>query len=277
MKTIITHISLDMDAITSTWLIKRFLPEWDTAEIEFVPAGSTFNNMSPDENPNIIHVDTGLGRFDHHQTQEYTSASRLVLEYLIKQGHIAEKKIEPLERMINFVNDIDHFSEVNFPDPTSDRYDFSLHQIIEGLKSTIQIEQKILNLVYILLDTILLIFKKKVRAERDIEKGFIFKNKWGKSIALETSNEEAMKLSMKMGYVLVIRKDAKSGHARIKTLPEKKYDLTPIFKKIKEIDKKGTWFLHISHNMLLNSSSKNPNFVPTPLTLDKLIDIAKGV
>ena len=39
MKIIVTHASPDWDAITSIWLLKRFLPGWNTAEIRFVPAG----------------------------------------------------------------------------------------------------------------------------------------------------------------------------------------------------------------------------------------------
>jgi nanoRNase/pAp phosphatase (c-di-AMP/oligoRNAs hydrolase) len=67
MKILVTHFSPDLDAISSCWLIKRYLPDWHTASIKFVPAGQTFENKPVDSVSNIIHVDTGLGRFDHHQ------------------------------------------------------------------------------------------------------------------------------------------------------------------------------------------------------------------
>lgn len=275
MKTIVTHLSPDVDSITSCWLIKRFLPGWKNAQIRFVPAGSSLNNQPPDENPEIIHVDTGLGRFDHHQTNNDTCAAKKVLEYLIKKNYIKGWQICPLQRLITFVNEIDHFGEVYFPEATSDRYEFLFSQIIEGLKPILKEEEKITEEGFILLEAIFNILKNKVKAEEEVQKGFIFQSIFGKSIALETRNEEATKLALKMGFHLVIRKDPKAGFVRIKTAPNKKLDLGPLYQKIIRKDGKGSWFLHVSHHMLLNFSSKNPHFVATPLTLPQLIEIVK--
>ena len=87
MKIIVTHNSPDWDAITSVWLLKRFLPGWEKAVVEFVPAGEKSEKRNPSaslrarglENrieeaiekvgdEEIVHVDTGLGPLDHHQT-----------------------------------------------------------------------------------------------------------------------------------------------------------------------------------------------------------------
>ena len=84
MKTIVTHIGPDLDAITSIWLAKTFLPAWEEASLAFVPAGSTLEGKPPDDNPEILHVDTGFGRFDHHQTNADTCASILVYEEIKK-------------------------------------------------------------------------------------------------------------------------------------------------------------------------------------------------
>lgn len=277
MKCIVTHLSPDLDSITSCWLIKRFLPSWKKAKIILVPAGSTLNNKPPDENPEIIHVDTGMGRFDHHQTEENTCATKKVFEHLIEKKYLKQSQIRPLERMVEFVNLIDHFQEVYFPQPRSDHYDFSLHQIIEGLKSVINDDDKIIETVFILLDGVFQIFINKIRAEEELKKAFIFNTKWGKALAVESKNEETIKLALKMGFKLAIRKNPEKGFVRIKSLPEKKIDLTPLYQKIKTLDKKGTWFLHSSKNMLLNSSSKNPHFIPTSLSLPKLIEVIKSL
>lgn len=45
------------------------------AELDFVPAGSTWHDPAPDANPQIIHVDTGGGRYDHHQRKSRTLCS----------------------------------------------------------------------------------------------------------------------------------------------------------------------------------------------------------
>lgn len=277
MKYIVSHLSPDLDSITSCWLIKRFLPGWKKAKIILVPAGSTLNNKPPDENPEIIHVDTGMGRFDHHQTNDNTCAAKKVFEHLIEKKYIKQSQMRPLERIVEFVNLIDHFQEVYFPQPRSDHYDFSLHQIIEGLKSVINDDDKIIETVFILLDGVFQIFINKIRAEEELKKAFIFNTKWGKALAVESKNEETIKLALKMGFKLAIRKNPEKGFVRIKSLPEKKIDLTPLYQKIKTLDKKGTWFLHSSKNMLLNSSSKNPHFIPTSLSLPKLIEVIKSL
>lgn len=44
MRIIVTHSSPDIDAIMAVWLIKRFLPGWEEAEIQFVPAGERLGN-----------------------------------------------------------------------------------------------------------------------------------------------------------------------------------------------------------------------------------------
>lgn len=272
MKIIVTHIHPDLDAITSVWLVARFFPSWEEASIEFVAAGTTYNNQLPDADANIIHLDTGLGKFDHHQTDAYTSATKLVYEYLISNDLVPGADRDALERLITHVNDIDHFAEVNFPEPTSDRYEFTLSQIIEGLNSTLTTSGQVLSCTLLMLDALLQLFKNKIKAEQEIKKGFVFQSSWGKSIAMETRNEEAMKLSLKMGYSLVIRKDPAKGNVRIKTLPKKELDLTPIYNRLKELDPKATWFLHSSKNILLNGSSKGPNMIPTTLPLKLVIE-----
>src|SRR3989344_296605 len=85
MKIIVTHIAPDVDAITSVWLIKRFLADWHEAQVQFVPAGKTLNNDMVDSQPDILHVDTGMGILDHHQTDEDTCAAKRCLEYIIRQ------------------------------------------------------------------------------------------------------------------------------------------------------------------------------------------------
>lgn len=277
MKIIVTHLSPDLDAITACWLIQRFLPDWKDARIKFIPAGSTLDNHPVDSDKNIIHVDTGLGKFDHHQTDDSISATKLVFEFLVKHNYIEMKNREALERIVNFVTDIDHFQEVNFPDAIDDRYDFCLHQIADNLKSSFKDGNELIEYIGLILDAEFSLFKKKINAEKEIKKGLIFRSKYGRCLAILTNNEEAVKLALKMGFVLVIRKDPVKGNARIKTLPDKKYDLTPVYNAVSRVDPKAGWFLHISKNMLLNGSSKNPTLIPTSLSLQKLIEIIKNI
>jgi len=278
MKTIVSHMSPDIDSISSVWLVRKYMPGWMKAHIVFVSAGSTFENKNPDENPDIIHVDTGFGMFDHHQNSKKICAASLVYDFLVSKGFLPEKHVKPLERMINEIIGFDHFEEVAFPSPEADRYEFLIHKIIDaGLKPVLKNDFEIMESVFPFLEGILNIFVRKVAAEKEIKKGFVFNSSIGKTIIMSTRNEETTKLALKMGYRLVVKKDPDKGGIRIKSYPGKKYDLNDLYKKILKIDRKGTWFLHASGNMLLNSSSKNPKFVPSPLSIQKLIEIVKEI
>src|SRR3989338_7918963 len=277
MKTIVTHLSPDLDAIASVWLVKKFLTGWEKAQIKLVPTGTTLDNNLPDSNKDIIHVDTGLGKFDHHQTNEYSSATKLVYKYLLKEDLIDVKDIKPIEKIVEYVNSTDHFAEVFYFEPDSDRYDFMIRQLVDGLKVINRDETKFIEIIFQLLEAVSIVFKNKISAEEEIKNGFVFRSYLGKSLAIETKNEETVKLALKKGFSLVIRRHPEAGFTRIKTLPDKKLSLKPVYEKIIKIDKKGSWFFHISGHMLLNGSSGNPKLIPTPLSLNKIIEIIKSV
>ena len=278
MKTVVTHISPDLDAIAAVWLIKRFLPGWHKAEVEFVPAGLTFDKQPADENPNIIHVDTGLGKFDHHIGNKDTCAAKKVFLFLKQKGFIKKKLIEPLHRMIKIINDIDHFREVFLPNPDSDIYDFFIVGILDGLRMKFQNDLQLLETAEIILDGILKTFSNKVQAEEEIRKGLTFPTKWGRTIAIETDNEESSRLAQKKGYSLVIRKSPKKGHLRIKLLPGRDKDnLSILYNLLKQKDPGATWYFHPSGKMILNGTAKNPNTIPTKLTLNEVTRIVKKV
>lgn len=276
-KTIVTHLSVDLDCITSTWLVRRFFPGWDEAQVVFTPQQVNWNNIVPDSDANILYVDTGYGKFDHHQINEHTCASRRIYTYLLEKNLVEPRLTLALGRLIEYINDVDNFADVNYPDPTADRYDFCLHQLITGLKKTIGKDEEIMQVVYKLLDAALELLKHKTRAEGEIKKGYVFHSKWGKTIAMNTGNDEAVRLSQKMGFELVVIKDPQKGFVRIKTPPNPRLDLTPLYEKIKEKDKTGYWFLHILKNMLLNGSSVTPDVKPSPLTLQQVIEIIKAL
>ena len=275
MKKIVTHISVDLDAVAAVWLVKRFIKGWSRAEVKFVPAGNTFNNQPPDKNDNIIHVDTGKGKFDHHQSNENTSATKKVYLYITKNEKISKLEKDALERLVKFVNDTDHFREVAFYQPTSDIYDLLPHQIIKGLKHVLNNDEKIVEYMSTYLDAARELFKLKIKAEKEIEKGLIFKTKFGKGIALITPNDETMKLAQKMGFVIAIRQDPYKKNIRIKANPFSKVDFTKSYEEILKRDKVGYWFLHSSKKMLLNNSTKHPGAKSTILPLPEVIKIVK--
>lgn len=274
-KTIVTHMSPDLDAAMGVWLIHRFLPDWEGADVSFVPAGKTLNNENPDGNEDIMHVDTGLGKFDHHQTNEETCASELVLTQLIAQKLLDKETHEVLTRMVAITCDDDHFKDIYRDQPDSDIYDFLLSAIMSGARGIMETDHEVVELMETLLDCILKTFINKIRAERELAKGFEFESPWGKTLAIETDNRETSNVAQKKGFHMVISK-SKNGQVRIKLRPDVQKDLQELYNLVKAKDPDATWFYHASGHMLLNGSSKNPDMVPSTLTLRELIDLVES-
>lgn len=299
---IVTHKSCDLDGITSVWLLKRFLPGWENAEIEFVPAGSKLPGNYVREGEEIevlggietIHVDTGMGKLDHHQLDDDDEcAASLTLKFVLAQPNNAlssnKHKTEAVKRIVNLVIDVDHFQEVFYPDPLSDIYELSLVGILDGFRFLHPKEDgPVCEYGMELLDNSLSNFENRIWAEEEIkEKGVEFETKFGKGIVIESPNDEVLKIAQKMGYVITLRRDPKHGNIRIKTrpIPRKEWrksgegvvdiDLTPVYQKLKEKESDATWFLHVSKRMLLNGSSKNPTMTSSRLTIPEVIEIIK--
>lgn len=353
MKIIVTHSSPDLDAITSVWLIKKFLQGWENASVQFVPAGermekaarqsriaddarstlsqeqsfsrSLSKSLSSDldkklakdvtafsssaselsrrtshdqvieiiNGNEVIHVDTGLGPLDHHQTaSDAVCGASLTWDYVrtnssefgVVNSDRTKQRIKAISRIVRVVVDIDHFKEVFWSDPTADYHEFGLEGILDGLKlQKPDRDEYYVDFISSCLDALLHNFENRIWAEREIkENGHIFETSFGKGIGFETINDDVIKLSQKMGYVVVLRKDPRKGYVRIKALPKaenkkESIDLTLAYEKLKKMDPDATWFLHISKKMLLNGSVKNPKMRPTRLSLSDIIKVLKEI
>ena len=294
-------MSPDWDAITSVWLLKKYLSGWQDAEVHFVPAGQKFksqkitvkkNGEDPVERidgDEVIHVDTGLAPLDHHQTQDkHVCAASLTWDYVLSEFKEANDTItaehkEAVSRIVKVVVDIDHFGEVFWPDAAADRYEFSLIGVLEGLKYEKQNNDKeYLEFGIYCLNALVAEFENRIWAEQEIkEKGIAFQTTKGSGMGFETLNDTVLKLAQKMGYQLVVRKDPRKGYVRIKTLPTQEgkdgIDLTPVYEKLKGLDPHATWFLHVSKKMLLNGTPKNPKMIPTKLSLKEIIKVLEKI
>lgn len=299
MKRIVTHTSPDMDAITSVWLILRFLPGWDTAEIRFVPAGDRIGNLTPEQatkltepieiigGNEVLQVDTGLGPLDHHQTSDKnTCGASLTFDFIkksVKKETFNPEKLEALETIVKYVIEVDHFKEVFRPDPLALYQNFSITDILDGLKYQHPNDDKYyVEFISLCLDALVHELENNVWAQKEIkEKGIEFETKWGKGLGVETINDTVVKMAQLMGYIIVIRRDPRKGYVRIKTKPDsdgqKGIDLTLTSEKLKKMDPSATWFLHVSKKMLLNGTPKNPKMKPTKLSLNDIIGVLKGV
>jgi hypothetical protein len=280
---LVTHENPDMDAIGACWLFTRFGGKrFDGVDYYFVHAGDVIDrdtlaakSLSESE---VIHVDTGLGPFDHHQPDNTARDSATLRVYDYLAGLSAEvSEDEALKRLVGLVNETDHFAAYYWPEPDKDRYVFMLEEVLAGLRSSEHFTDKeVVSLGMLCFDGAYTSMKIKVRAEQDLGlKGIEFESLWGKGLAIENKNDEVIKLAQKKGFVVVVRKDEVTGAIRIKTAPDPEMNLEAVYEHIKTMDSEGTWYYHPSGHMLLNGSRKNQGQVPTKLSLEEVVELVK--
>lgn len=305
MKILVGHKAPDLDVITSFWLIRKYLPGWNDARFEFVPAGQklpgeyektddqAIEKIGEDE---VIHVDTGMGYLDHHQVDDdNVCAASKVLDYVLShtESNLRDDEIKygALRNLVEIAVNVDHFQEVYYTDPTSYLYDFTLVGILDGMKMMYPHDDySVTNIGLTSLDALYHTFENRIWAEQEIkEKGTEFESPWGKGLGIETINDSVLKLAQKMGYVATVRKDPNNGYVRIKARPNKRnalndtleqksefqevdVDFTQLYEVLKQKDPEAHWFLHASKRMLLNGSSKNTTSLASKLSLQEVID-----
>ena len=170
------------------------------------------------------------------------------------------------------VNTIDHFEEIYWPEPAAERYLFMIHELIHGHEFTDpHNDDSQMHFGFQCLDNVYASLGQYHKAMEIVHtKGQEVQLKAGKALLLNTRNDDTIKLAQRMGYALVVRKDPKLGHIRIKARPDADLILKPLYEKIQTIDHDGTWFYHGSGKMLLNGSQKTHNQKPSPLNLDQV-------
>lgn len=286
MKLLVTHFSPDLDAISSVWMLKRFDERtYADSKLYFVNPGETIDlRVAADMGfsmEDITHTDTGLGMFDHHQPErgmKRICATSLVYDYIC-DIHPEYKQDKALAYISEYVTAIDHFEENAWDNAGDPKFQFLLQNILDGVRLVgLHDDESICQFGFTCLDGVYASLKEQIGAQEAIdEKGMLFQTKWGRALAIESANDEVIKLGQKQGYVLVVRKDPGRGNIRIKAVPGKGIDLTDIAEAIKKKDVTGTWYFHPAKTMLLNGSSKSNNQKPSPLSLSEVVAIIKHI
>ena len=112
VKTLVTHKWPDDDAWLCLWLAKKFVPKMAEASLAFVNAGETL--PSSENDPTVVHFDTGRGKHDQHgKRMERTCSAALVAKEL---GIIDNPGLESLLEMATAVDNIEQrgFTDLHF-------------------------------------------------------------------------------------------------------------------------------------------------------------------
>jgi len=281
---LVTHHAPDLDAVGAVWMLKRFDGQnYADARTAFVNPGETISLEAAEEFGaqlhEVMHVDTGLGEFDHHQTDrgmQHLSATSLVYDHVLKL-HPDLETDEGLKTISEFVTDVDHFGEIFWPDASHLRYGFMIQELIRGMEfRDPHDDDSQLHFGMQCLDNAYAALTQQLKAVEILTtEGTIFEIKGGQALALETRNDETIKVAQKLGFLLVIRKDTKEGNIRIKARPDAPLSLNPLAERIKKIDAVGTWYNHPSGKMLINGSRKHRNQQASSLTLAEVVALVK--
>lgn len=275
-KIVVTHYSPDFDGIPAIWALRKFHPDFTDAQVKFVPAGETLEGKPAGYDPNVIHIDTGGGPFDHHDNNKYTCGAKLVWDWIKKERGIKDQAVD---RLMALVVAFDHAKDLGWKDAKDDKYELLLPSLISGWKIKYPGQyDKIVDLGLSAMDAAYEVMKSKILAEDEIKKkGIKFMTKWGRGIALETRNEAVLTVGEKIGYCLVVKKDPKRKNIRIYGRADHGVNLTPVYKKVIKLEPKTRWFLHASKCLLLNGSAKNPKMKPTSFSINDMIEILNSV
>lgn len=264
-KLIIGHLAPDLDCLAAIWLLVRFGHAED-AELEFVPAGRSYQQQPVDSDPTIIHVDTGGGRFDHHHTNDPTlSAAELVRRELAPDD-------EALRRLVDQVTRIDHAEAYPGRQPVF----FNITDLIAGYNALYPNRpHHVTRAMLPNLDAWYEHEQRQVRLERAFARRLEFQTRWGLGIAMQSDDGGSSKLAYSHGAVLYAYRD-RQGYMGIAAQRRSDVDLEPVYKDLKRVDGQADWYLHPSHRLLLCGTPKAPTNHRSALTLEQLVDVLKG-
>lgn len=278
-KLIVTHIHPDLDAIMSAWLLVRFnQPQFGDASLQFVPAPQTYKGLPPDNDPDIVHLDVGGGKFDHHKPGGFsTCASKLVWEELVAEKLVDEEDAA-LKTMIEIAMEVDTFQDCYWPGTENPRMAMMLHEIIPALhRLQTHDNEAVLRVVFVYLDGVYQRLKDWQKSREAIHEGEEFESIWGKGIIVTTAADDVSKVAQKMGYEIVVISDSRHGYLKVKTAPRVKIPLKSLYDKIALCEDPARWVYHNSGHMLFSGSDKGELKEPTELHLNDLLEMIKGV
>lgn len=267
MKTLVTHINPHLDDISAIWVFKKFHPEFNDAEIEFINASR--DEALSSETDEKIYFGTGGGKYDEHKGDLEDCAASLVWKDIKSKGLVSDSLEEKaLDDLIEWNRKIDLGKGAD-----ADFGPYGVQAFIRSKASTQEESLKSLKLGEEILDRILKLLKEVKQSETDWESRVEFESSFGKSVAVKSETIDRSFVRGR-GFDLVLMYDPSHSSAQFFT-PSFEIDLEPIYKKLIEKEPDCGWFLHQSHHMVLCGSSSAPEH-KTNLGFDELIEIAKS-
>ncbi len=260
--TIVGHLSPDLDCLCAIWMLRRW-GGLENATLRFVPSGQTLDGRPADEDPRIVHVDTGRGHFDHHSANDQSlSATELVRRAVAPNEEV-------LERIAETVTRLDHALGRGGTAP-------DICDLIDGYNALhAHTPEMVVAAMQGNFDAWYAVEAKHVRLEVAFEQRIEFDTPWGFGIAMESEDGGSSRLAYGAGAVLYAYRDGK-GNMGIAAKSRSAVDLTQVLADLRHLDAGADWYLHPSRHLLLCGTPKSPPRVPSRLSLDQLVGVLRG-
>jgi len=262
--TIVGHLAPDLDCLTAIWILIRFGGAAD-AELRFVPAGATLDQQPADADPRIIYVDTGGGRYDHHQR----AARDLCAAELVRRA-IAPTDAA-LERLVRQVCRID-----NATAPAGEHGFFNITSLIAGYN--LMFPNRPHHVAYAMLPNLDAWYEheaRQMRLETAFARRIEFDTSWGLGIAMESDDGGSSRLAYRHGAVLYAYRDTR-GWMGVAAQSRSSVNLSEVYADLRRVDSEADWYLHPNKRLLLCGTAKAPPRVPSRLTLVELVRVIQG-
>ncbi|HMO56877.1 MAG TPA: chromate resistance protein [Roseiflexaceae bacterium] len=259
---IVGHLAPDLDCLTAMWILLRYA--FHDAELQFVPAGATLDNQRADSNTQVIHVDTGGGRYDHHQRV----STDLCAAELVRRSYAPHDPI--LQRMVGYVCAIDNAQA------RGDQGFFNISALISGYNMLYPHHpQHVVAAMLPNLDAWYEHEARQIRLETAFARRLEFETPWGLGIAMESDDGGSSRLAYGHGAVLYAYRDSR-GWMGIAAQSRSNVDLSDIYLDLQQVDRDADWYLHPNKRLLLCGTAKAPPRTVSRLSLSELVQVICG-
>lgn len=257
---IVAHLAPDLDCIAAIWIFKRFGGATD-AQLRFVPAGTTLDNQPVDSDPRVVHVDTGSGRYDHHQRHVRTlSAAELV------RRNVAAYDVA-LERIIRQVTAIDNATASECQGSDLGMLANSFNVLYENDPA------RVVELMLPNLDAWYAHEQRQLLLTESFANRIEFHSPWGRGVAMQSVYGGSATMAYRGGAVLYAYREELHGWMGVAAQARANVDLTSLADQLAVVDAGAQWYLHPSKRLLLCGTAKAPVTRTSCLSLREIVTV----